>query len=199
MYVDCHVTKSKVQAGAVTDTNSWIWNEGYDIQRESIYRWMCKASVALNRPQFASFKATGLQNAREHLWREHNIGAPEGEKKGVLQLHDENHHQPSIIAHFRLDPLQPREQQMTNTIIRTFDKQHLQRLLIELIVTSNLPFSFVDNGVLHKILKYLNPFISIREAIPSSRTLRRNICRHFNGPDESASEEIQDYEVSQRN
>jgi hypothetical protein len=20
------------------DTNSWIWNEGYDIQRESIYR-----------------------------------------------------------------------------------------------------------------------------------------------------------------
>jgi hypothetical protein len=52
------------------DTNSWIWNEGYDIQRESIYRWVWKACVALNRLQFANFKHTGLQNCREHLWRE---------------------------------------------------------------------------------------------------------------------------------
>jgi hypothetical protein len=64
-------------------TNSWIWNEGYDIQRGSIYRWVCKTCVKLNRPQIASFNATGLQNSREHLWREHNIGAPEGEKKSV--------------------------------------------------------------------------------------------------------------------
>jgi hypothetical protein len=63
-------------------TNSWIWTEGYDIQRGSIYRWVCKACVKLNKPQFAHFNATGLQNAREHLWRDHNISAPEGEKKG---------------------------------------------------------------------------------------------------------------------
>jgi hypothetical protein len=63
-------------------TKSWIWNEGYDIQRGSIYRWVCKVCVEPNRPQIAHFNATGLQNAREHLWREHNIGAPKDEKKG---------------------------------------------------------------------------------------------------------------------
>jgi hypothetical protein len=44
----------------------------------------------------------------------------------------------------------------------------LQHLLLELIVTSNLPFNFVDNGVLHKILEYLNPSIRIPELIKHS-------------------------------
>jgi hypothetical protein len=51
----------------IRPTNSWIWNEGYDIQRGSIYRWVCKACAKLNKPQFAHFNAAGLQNAREHL------------------------------------------------------------------------------------------------------------------------------------
>jgi hypothetical protein len=106
-------------------TNSWIWNEGYDIQQESIYLWVCKACVKLNRPQIASFNAAGLQNPREHLWRDHNIAAPEGEKKSVAQSQDENLSQPSITAHFKLNSVQPREQQIVNSIIRSFDKQHL--------------------------------------------------------------------------
>jgi hypothetical protein len=127
--------------------------------------------VKLNKPQFAHFNATGLQSAREHLWRDHNIGASEGEKKGVAQSHHEDNPQPSIMAHFRLNPVQPRDQQIANTIMRSFDKQYLQRLLFELIVTSNLPFKFIDNRVLYRILEYLNPFVRIQKAIPSSRIL----------------------------
>jgi hypothetical protein len=116
---------------------------------------VCKACAKLNRPQIASFNAAGLQNPREHLWRGHNIAAPEGEKKSVAQSQDENLSQPSIIAHFKPNPVQPREQQIANSIIRSFYKQHLQRLLLELIVIHNLPFNFVDNGVLHNILEYV--------------------------------------------
>jgi hypothetical protein len=97
---------------------------------------MCKACAKLNKPRFAHFNAARLQNARKHLWRKHNIDAPEDEKKGMAESHAENNPQPSIITHFRLDPLQPRDQQIANTIIRSFDKQYLQRLLLKLIVTS---------------------------------------------------------------
>jgi hypothetical protein len=63
------------------EVTSWIWNEGYDIQHNDDYRWACKRCVKLNRQPPTSFLATGLQNAREHLWREHNIDAPNGKKK----------------------------------------------------------------------------------------------------------------------
>jgi hypothetical protein len=76
-----------------------------------------------NKPQITSFNATGLQNPREHLWREHRIGAPEGEKKGVAQIQSEEHTQPSIMTHFKLNPAQPRDQEIANTIIQSFDKQ----------------------------------------------------------------------------
>jgi hypothetical protein len=118
--------------------SSWIWAEGYDIQLDNTFRWVCKKCVEPNRPQFTHFLATGLQNAREHLWREHAIGAPDGQKKGVAQLNAEKTlKQPSIMSHFKLNPMQPREQQIINTLIRSFDKQYFQRMLIELIVTSN--------------------------------------------------------------
>jgi hypothetical protein len=136
--------------------------------------------VKLNKPQPTTFKATGLQNAREHLWREHRIGAPDGEKKGDAQSQTENYAQPSIMAHFKLNPLQPRDQQIANTLIQSFNKQYLQRLLIELIITANFPFSLINNEVLHKILEYLNPFVRIEKAISSSRTLRRTIYHYFN-------------------
>jgi hypothetical protein len=93
----------------IRPTNSWIWNEGYDIQRESIYRWMCKTCAKLNKPRFAHFNAAGLQNAREHLWRKHNISAPEGEKKGVAESHAEDNPQPFIMTYFRLNPVQLRD------------------------------------------------------------------------------------------
>jgi hypothetical protein len=37
------------------NTNSWIWNEGYDIQNTSNQRWVCKTCIQMQRPAAASF------------------------------------------------------------------------------------------------------------------------------------------------
>jgi hypothetical protein len=164
----------------IRETSSCIWAEDYNIQFDNTYRWVYKKCVKLNRPQFPHFLAAGLQNAREHLWRKHAIGAPDGQKKSITQLNAEKTvKQPSIITHFKLNSIQPRDQQIINTLIRNFDKQYLQRMLLELIITSNLSFNFVDNPVLHKIFKYLNPSVRIQEAIPTSTTIRRAIYAHY--------------------
>jgi len=63
------------------DTNSWLWDFGYDIQRHGLRKWACKDCILGNRPIIASFTYSGLQNAANHLWREHKTPAPEGEKK----------------------------------------------------------------------------------------------------------------------
>jgi hypothetical protein len=56
-----------------------------------MHRWICKTCARLNKLPFESFNGNGLQNPHEHLWRDHNIGAPAGEKKkSVAQLHNEN-------------------------------------------------------------------------------------------------------------
>ncbi|KAK6843994.1 restless-like transposase [Apiospora arundinis] len=163
------------------DTSSWLWDEGYDIQKDSIRRWVCKTCVHLNRPPISSFTAAGLQNARTHLWRSHRIGAPESEKKCNAQLQDEGitgDHK-SITSIFKLDPQQPQQQQFANSLVRSFDRRHLQRILVELIVGSNLPFSFVDNPRFRELLEYLNPSVALRRAIPSSSSIRRLILQEY--------------------
>jgi hypothetical protein len=100
-------------------------------------------------------------------------------KKGVAEARTENNSQPSIMSHFKLNFLKVRDRQIANNIIRSFDKQYLQRLLLEFIVTSNLPFSFIDNKGLRKILKYLNPSVRIERVISSSKTLRHTVYSHF--------------------
>jgi hypothetical protein len=65
-------------------------------------------------------------------------------------------------------------------MIRNFDKQYFQRLLLELIVTNNLPFSFVNNKVFRTLLEYLNPFIRIQRAMPGRTLIRRTIYNYYN-------------------
>jgi hypothetical protein len=147
-------------------TNSWIWNEGYDIQKVHLERWVCRTCIRTNRPQVASFKATRLQNARTHLWKAHHIGAPDGEKKSEAQVRDEViPSQPSVASLFGLDVSQRRDQQIANTVIRSFDKRYIYRLLIDFIITSNNPFNIVDNIAFRKLMEYLNPAVRIRRAI----------------------------------
>jgi hypothetical protein len=134
----------------------------------------------MNRPEPASFRATGLQNARSHLWRVHQIDAPDGQKKSEAPIRDEAiPNQPSIISHFNLNVTQQRNQQIANTLIRNFDKQYICRLLIEFIITSNNSFNFVNNGPLRRFMEYLNPAVRIRRAIPTSRTIRTTIREQY--------------------
>jgi hypothetical protein len=92
----------------IRETSSWIWAEGYNIQYNNTYRWVCKKCVELNLPQLIHFIAAGLQNARKHLWREHAIGAPNGQKKSIAQLNAKKIvNQPFVATHFKLNFIQP--------------------------------------------------------------------------------------------
>ncbi|KAM3450013.1 hypothetical protein NHJ6243_009879 [Beauveria neobassiana] len=118
------------------DTSSWLWDFGCDIQRHGARKWACKHCILMNRPSIASFASSGLQNAANHLWREHKIPAPTREKRSTAQLKSEGapeSKQPTITSALKLNINKPREQTIANYIISRFNKQHFQRMLVELI------------------------------------------------------------------
>ncbi|PQK15635.1 hypothetical protein BB8028_0005g11470 [Beauveria bassiana] len=137
------------------DTSSWLWDFGYDIQRHGVRKWACKDCVLRNSPIIASFSSSGLQNAANHLW-------------------------PTIASVLKLDVNKPREQNIANCVISRFDKQHFQRMLVELIVSSNQSFSFVENPILRDIFDYLSPSVSIQRANLSARAIRCKIIQQYN-------------------
>ncbi|KAG7000052.1 hypothetical protein FocnCong_v013041 [Fusarium oxysporum f. sp. conglutinans] len=165
------------------DTSSWLWDFGYDIQRHGLRKWACKDCILVNRPIIATFTSSGLQNAANHLWREHKTPAPEGEKKSTAQLKSEGalkSSQPTIASVLKLDVNKPTEQNIANSFISRFDKQHFQRLLVELIVSSNQSFSFAENPILREIFDYLSPSVSIQHANLSARAVRYKIIQEYN-------------------
>lgn len=165
------------------DTSSWLWDFGYDIQRHGSRKWACKHCILTNRPIIASFASSGLQNAANHLWREHKTPAPVREKRSTAQLKSEGaleSNQPTIASVLKLDVDKPREQNIANCFISHFDKQHFQRMLVELIVSSNQSFSFVENPILREIFDYLSPSVSIQRANLSASAIRYKIIQEYN-------------------
>jgi hypothetical protein len=110
----------------------------------------------------------GTSKCSHPFMKAHHIGAPDGEKKSEAQIGDEViPSQPSIDSLFSLNVSQQRDQQIANTMIRSFDKRYIYRLLVEFIITSNNPFSIDDNIAFRKLMEYLNPVVRIRRAIPT--------------------------------
>ncbi|KAF5576969.1 restless-like transposase [Fusarium pseudocircinatum] len=141
------------------DTTSWTWDYGYDIQRAHERRW----------------------NASKHLFKEHHVRAPEGRTKSWIQLKAESvekQHR-SITDTLTLDPMKPREQAMANSLVKSFDKDHFQRMVIQWIVKSNLPFLTVEDEDLRAIFDYLSPSVSIRGGHLSADTLRTKIIAEY--------------------
>ncbi|KAJ0127471.1 Uncharacterized protein HZ326_29430, partial [Fusarium oxysporum f. sp. albedinis] len=177
------------------DTSSWLWDFGYDIQRHGLRKWACKDCILGNRPIIATFTSSGLQNAANHLWREHKTPAPEGEKKSTAQLKSEGalkSSQPTIASVLKLDVNKPTEQNIANSFISRFDKQHFQRLLVELIVSSNQSFSFAENPILREIFGYLNPSVSIQHANLSATAVRYKIIQEYNRHKQKVIEVLRD-------
>ncbi|RKK93598.1 hypothetical protein BFJ70_g17727, partial [Fusarium oxysporum] len=88
--------------------------------------------------------------------------------------------QPTIASVLKLDVNKPTEQNIANSFISRFDKQHFQRLLVELIVSSNQSFSFAENPILREIFDYLSPSVSIQHANLSARAVRYKIIQEYN-------------------
>ncbi|KAJ3455604.1 hypothetical protein MRS44_017086 [Fusarium solani] len=164
------------------DTSSSLWDFGYDIQRDGLRKWACKDYILGNRPIIASFTSSGPQNAANHLWREHKTPAPEGEKS-TAQLKSEGalkSNQPTIAFVLKLDVNKPTEQNIANSFMSRFGKQHFQRMLFDLIVSSNQSFPFAENPILREIFDYLNPSVSIQRANLSVRTVRYKVIQEYN-------------------
>lgn len=165
------------------DTTSWTWDYGYDIQRAHERRWVCKLCIHQRAPQPKNFTHTGLQNASKHLFKEHHIRAPEGKTKSWMQLKAESvgkQHR-SIADTLTLDPTKPREQAMANSFVKSFDKDHFQRMVMQRIVKSNLPFLTVEDEDLRAIFDYLSPSVSICGGHLSADTIRTKIITEYQG------------------
>ena len=120
------------------DRRSWAWDYGFDIQRDTERRWVCRPCIQNRNSRPKSFVTTGLQNAFDHLYRDHQISAPKGKPKSELQQRDERkgqkktHH--SVADMFKLDPNKADEQALANRIIKGFDPGHFQRQAYEYLL-----------------------------------------------------------------
>ena len=167
------------------EIRSWVWEHGYDIQRDDERKWVCKPCIRKNDPKPANFVSGGLQNAMNHLFRDHLIPAPDNETKSVLQQKSEKKsggkrlrtmHDYSSV---KLDPSKPREQAIANSMIRGFDRKYFQRLLIEWIVDTNQSFTVAEHERLRAIFEYLNPAVRVTGAHISDTTVRALIKSEF--------------------
>lgn len=72
----------------------------------------------------ASFRAEGTPNIENHLFKEHGVMDPSGRRQQSKAKNRVAEKTPSrnIVAMLGLDVSKPREQEITNALIRRFDK-----------------------------------------------------------------------------
>jgi hAT family C-terminal dimerisation region len=172
-------------------TTSWIWEQGFDIQRGNERKWVCRTCIRKRHPKPKSVAAGGTQNAENHLWEAHRVSDPSGKRVAEKQRKSDSKPILSIVDIFRLDPAKPREQAIANTLIKTFDRTHFQRLLVEWVVESNLSFQAPENKRLRAIFEYLNPSVCLRDAHISGNTVRKKAIEAYNRHKETVIEVLQ--------
>ncbi|KAM3536991.1 hypothetical protein ARSEF1564_010088 [Beauveria bassiana] len=69
----------------------------------------------------------------------------------------------------------PKEQAIANALIRRFDRDHFQKLLLEWVVDANISFRQPEHGRLRRIFEYLNPSVAVTNAHISHSTVRKRI------------------------
>ncbi|KJZ68294.1 hypothetical protein HIM_12315 [Hirsutella minnesotensis 3608] len=75
----------------------------------------------------------------------------------------------------KLDVADPREQAIANALIKRFDKEHFQKLLLEWILDANISFRQPEHYRLRQIFEYLNPSVATTNAHISHDTVRRRM------------------------
>ena len=87
--------------------------------------------------------------------------------------------QRSIADVMKLDTRLPREQEIANSLIKSFDRKHFQRLLLEWIIEENHSFSVCEQGRLRQIFEYLNPLVKITDANITRKTIRHRVLSAY--------------------
>ncbi|OAQ58922.1 restless-like transposase [Purpureocillium lilacinum] len=167
----------------VRDTSSWVWTFGYDIQNSNgSRRWVCKRCIQNRRPRPRNFAEKGIQNANDHLFKDHGICAPAEATKSSAQKKAEkskSKDQRSIADVMKLDIAVPRERDIANNLVKGFDRKHFQRLLLEWIIEENQSFSVCEQGRLRRIFEYLNPLVKITDANITRSTIRTKVLAAY--------------------
>lgn len=163
----------------------WCWEYGYDISNGVTRKFACRLCIQQQNRKIEAFAFQGLQNALSHLFEDHKIRAPPGKLKSKAEIEADTKklklkaNKGSILHHFKLNPEDPTEQRLANALLKGFDKQHFQRLLVEWIVDSNLPFAAAHNQRLRRIFEYLNPSVRTQDAHLVASTIKIRAVSQF--------------------
>lgn len=135
--------------------------------------------IERNRPKPGNVISIGTQNAERHLWDHHKILDPSGKRSAPVSRKKPSIGYQTITKAFNLNPSVPREQAIANHIIKNFDKNVFQRLVVEWIVEGNLSFREPENKRLRDIFEYLNPLVASADAHISHDTVRKRAVAEF--------------------
>ena len=166
----------------VANTTSWIWTYGFDIQYsddDSKRRWVCRLCVEKKKHPPHNTVATGTQNAENHLFFEHDIWDPTGKRKAPVIVKEKTPSR-NITAFFKLNPNNPREQQIASTLIGGFSREKFQQMLVGWVVDSQGSFRQTENQRLRDLFDYLNPLVSITDAHICHDTVRTRVLEVYN-------------------
>jgi hypothetical protein len=166
--------------GALT---SWIWRYGFDIEQETspiTKKWVCQRCLKKKRP--VTFAALGHLNIERHLHEVHSLEDPTGRRKrkrstaSPAEIPDK---QRRIDALFKPNAESPRDQALVNALRLAFDRNHFQKLLINWLIESNLPFRTIGHPRLREIFTYLNPLIRDTKALITHPTVRQILIKEY--------------------
>ncbi|KAK6858942.1 restless-like transposase [Apiospora arundinis] len=169
------------------DLPGWFWDFGYDVQHLEKRLWVCKQCVYLGCKRPTARASKGTQNIVNHLFTEHGVSAPVGKGQGTAEKkhHAKNYQaqvqpkQRSITQLLGLDTMTERDQQIANKLVKSFDKQHFQRLVVQWLVDANKPFTEAEDPHLRAVFDYLNPSVAKRKAHLVDTSVRRLIDQQY--------------------
>ncbi|OAQ58400.1 restless-like transposase [Pochonia chlamydosporia 170] len=161
------------------NTKSWVWEYGFDIEKDLERRWVCRLCIERNTPKPGNVIAIGTQNAERHLWEQHKVQDPSGKRSAPASRKKSMTGYQTITKALNLDLTAQREQAVANRFIKSFDRNVFQRLVVEWIVESNLSFREPENKRLRTIFEYLNPFVASTDAHVGHNTIRKRAVAEF--------------------
>ncbi|KAJ6437048.1 cerato-platanin [Purpureocillium lavendulum] len=135
--------------------------------------------IERNRPKPGNVISIGTQNAERHLWDHHKILDPSGRRSAPGPRKKLSTGYQTITNTFNLDLNAPREQAIANHMIKSFDRNVFQRLVVEWVVEGNLSFREPENQRLRAIFEYLNPFVATADAHISHDTVRKRAIAEY--------------------
>lgn len=160
-------------------TRGWFWDYGFQVRRvkdnPKVIRWLCKVCSFAKRSPGDPYTllATNPENVYKHLAGKHKIFSEDPEQAAKYKPRKLTPQgQPAIDAFTRK---RKAEEAFEQSQIAQFDKAKFRRLIVNWLAETNLPFTAASSPALHAAFHYVNPQVTIQQAMPGSRAVRKQI------------------------